>query len=62
MYRSKEAKNRGLKLAKFVVRRQVEVDDTLTVSNLITSRKGKWIGEKIEENNGEWDVTGFQDG
>jgi hypothetical protein len=62
MYRSKEAKNRGLKLAKFVVRRQVEVGDTLIVSNLITSRKGKWIREKIAGNLGEWDVTGFQDG
>jgi hypothetical protein len=40
----------------------VEVDDALTVSNLITSRKDKWIGEKKEGNIGEWDVTGFQDG
>jgi len=62
MHQSKQAKNRGLKLAKFVVRPQVEVDHTLTISNLSTSRKGKWIGEKIEENIGEWDVTGFQDG
>jgi hypothetical protein len=61
MYRSKEAKNRGLKLAKFVIRRQVEVDDTFTVSNLITSRTGKWIGEKIGEKIGEWEITGFHD-
>jgi hypothetical protein len=62
MRQSKEARNRDLKLAKFVVRPQVEVDHTLMINNLIISRKGKWIGEEIGEEIGEWDFAGFQDG